>query len=132
MPPALSALLTLAAAGALAAEPGDPLRGSWHNDDTTVAIRIDQCGADLCGKVIWATEKAQADARRGGTEHLIGTTLFEGYHRSAPNYWSGTVFVPDMAHRFSSHVVMIDHDHARIAGCLLGRFLCLSEVWVRQ
>ncbi|WP_408589023.1 DUF2147 domain-containing protein [Novosphingobium sp.] len=124
--------MTLATGAALTAEPLDPLRGAWHNDDSTVAIHIDQCGTGLCGKVISASAQAVADARSGGTEHLIGTTLFKGYHRDGPNYWSGTVFVPDLGHSFSSHIVMIDHDHARIAGCLLGRFLCQSEIWQRQ
>lgn len=110
----------------------DPLCGAWHNDDNSVAIRIDSCGGGLCGTVTAANATAISDARGGGTPHLIGTSLFEGYRRDGPNHWSGTVFVPDLGHRFSSHITMIDRDHARVAGCLLGRFVCQSEIWQRQ
>lgn len=109
----------------------DPLCGGWRNDDNSVAVRIDECGGKLCGIVTNANATAVADARGGGTDRLVGTPLLEGYRRDGPNHWSGTVFVPDLGHRFSSHITLIDRDHARIAGCLVGRFVCQSEVWQR-
>lgn len=124
--------LALGAAASLAGHSADPLRGSWRNPDGSVTIRVDECGAKLCGWVTAASPEAISDAKDGGTEHLIGTELFEDYRRDSANHWSGTVFVPDLSHRFSSHIVLIDHDHARIAGCLIGRFLCQSQIWQRQ
>ncbi|MCH7629016.1 MULTISPECIES: DUF2147 domain-containing protein [Novosphingobium] len=133
----LLTLLTIFATPALAharfaGGAGDPLCGAWRNDDNSVAVRIDACGGKLCGTVTAANATAIADARGGGTDRLIGTPLLEDYRRDGPNHWSGTVFVPDLGHRFSSHITLIDRDHARIAGCLLGRFVCQSEVWQRQ
>ncbi|MCW1383579.1 DUF2147 domain-containing protein [Novosphingobium sp. KCTC 2891] len=110
----------------------DPLCGAWRNEDGSVSVRVDPCGGKLCGTVTSASATAMADARDGGTEHLIGTPLLEGYRRDGRNHWSGTVFVPDLGHRFSSHIVMLDHNHARIAGCLISHFLCQSQLWQRQ
>ena len=125
-------VLALSAAASLASHQPDPLRGVWRNPDGSVTIRVDQCGNRLCGWVVAASEESINDARDGGTPHLIGTQLFEDYRRDGGNRWSGVVFVPDLGHRFSSHIVLIDHDHARIAGCLIGRFLCQSQIWQRQ
>lgn len=124
-------VLALGAAAALAGHQPDPLRGSWRNPDGSVTIRIDECGGKLCGTVVAASAEAIADAHDGGTDHLVGTRLFDGYRRDGANHWSGVVFVPDLGHSFSSHIVLIDHDHARVAGCLLGRFLCQSQIWQR-
>lgn len=125
-------LLSLGAAAALASHPPDPLRGTWRNPSGSVTIRIDTCGARLCGWVATASAEAVTDAQTAGTEHLIGARLFENYRREGSNRWSGEVFVPDLARRFSSHISLVDHDHARVAGCLLGLFLCQSQIWVRQ
>lgn len=124
-------VLALGAAASLAGHQPDPLRGSWRNPDGTVTIRIDECGARLCGWVTAASPDAIADARDGGTDRLIGAQLFESYRRDGANHWSGEVFVPDLGHRFASHIVLVDRQHARIAGCLLGRFLCQSQIWQR-
>jgi len=132
VPSAFAAFVTIAAAASFAMQAPDPLRGAWRNPDGSVAIRVDQCGDRLCGTVTRASAEAISDARDGGTEHLIGTNLFESYRRDGPNHWSGTVFVPDLGHRFASHIVLIDRDHARIAGCLMGRFLCQTQIWQRQ
>ncbi|WP_420381569.1 DUF2147 domain-containing protein [Novosphingobium sp.] len=137
-----SLILTLGAAGALAAPaPGqapaphwpqpDPLQGMWRNPTGSVTIRIDACGPKLCGWVATASAEAIDDAKAGGTDHLIGTRLFENYARDAANNWTGEAFVPDIGKRFASHIMLIDHNHARVAGCLLGVFLCQSQVWTR-
>ncbi|WP_082703607.1 DUF2147 domain-containing protein [Novosphingobium sp. Fuku2-ISO-50] len=124
-------VLALGAAASLASHQPDPLRGSWRNPDGSVTIRIDECGARLCGWVTAASSDAIADAKDGGTDRLIGAQLFESYRRDGANHWSGEVFVPDLGHRFASHIVLVDRAHARIAGCLLGRFLCQSQIWQR-
>jgi uncharacterized protein (DUF2147 family) len=123
--------LILGAAASLASHQPDPLRGNWRNPEGSVTIKVDECGKHLCGWIATASAEAISDAKDGGTDHLIGTKLFDGYHRDGPNYWSGTVFVPDLGHTFASHITLIDNNHARVAGCLVGRFLCQSQVWQR-
>jgi uncharacterized protein (DUF2147 family) len=58
--------------------------------------------------------------------------VFENYRRDGPNHWSGEAFVPDIGRRFPSHIVLVDRDHARVAGCLVGPFLGQSQIWQRQ
>jgi len=131
-----AAAAVLAAATLLAAPPALPavgadLRGTWRNHDGSVLVRIDQCGAEICGTVVGATPSAEADARDGGYPHLIGLRILFGYHATGPRRWVGRVLVPDLGHVFSSHIDLVDQDHARVAGCLFRQHLCQTQTWQR-
>ena len=59
--------------------PHGPL-GSWVNPHRSVRVEIAECdGGKLCGKVVWASEEARADAKQGGIKQLIGTELLREY-----------------------------------------------------
>ena len=146
MPSALtrSALLLALLAGMVAAahsrppapppaatSPAGPIRGVWRNSYNSVDVRIDDCGGQVCGVVVGATAEALADAKDSGYPNLIGMQLLRDYRAVSPTYWSGTVFVPDLGHSFSSHIVLLDPGHFRIAGCLWRQFLCKSQIWRR-
>ena len=62
-----------AIAAAQAAAPAS-IEGRWVNPSNSVIIDIAPCAQALCGTVVWATPKAQQDARKG-TPNLIGTQL---------------------------------------------------------
>lgn len=132
-----SALLLAAAAIAAITSSPPPadqdavLRDIWRNPAGTVAVRIGNCGPALCGWVAAASADAIADARDSGFPALVGMQLLTDYHHGEPHQWNGTVFVPDMKRSFSSHLVLVDHDHVRIYGCLVGKILCQSQLWQR-
>jgi len=114
------------------AGPGDvPIYGIWRNPMGTVDVRIEACGDRLCGKVARASAEALADARDSGYPGLIGLELIQDYRAERPGRWVGTVLVPDLGHSFSSHIDLIDPNHARIAGCLWRQVFCKSQVWRR-
>jgi len=126
----LAATLLIAATPAPAAvQP--PIDGLWLNPKGSVAVRTGPCGSKLCGWVAWANAKATKDAQDSGIDRLIGTALLENYTVSGADQWQGTVFVPDMGHRFSSTIARIGPDALRIKGCLIGGFLCRAQVWRR-
>jgi uncharacterized protein (DUF2147 family) len=89
------------------------------------------CGKGVCGTVVWASPKAQADAKKGGTPTLIGTQLFREFKQVAPNAWSGRVFLPDMNRTFSGKITALDARTISGRGCLIGGFLCKSQTWRR-
>lgn len=124
-------LLFMAAAAHPASDQAGNLRGTWRNPDGTVEVRIDSCGEHLCGTVTGAKPEALADAKDSGYPNLLGMQLMRNYRAEGPRRWSGTVFVPDLNHSFSSHIELIDPSHAKIAGCLWHQFFCKSQVWQR-
>ena len=123
----LGATLALPAAAAEVPQPA----GLWISPHHDVAVRTAPCGDHLCGWVVWASATAQADARAGGTDRLIGTELLEDYRADGRGTWSGTVFVPDMGRRFSSRIELPSVDRLQIRGCLLGEMLCRTQLWTR-
>ena len=125
------ALMLAAISLGAAPPPGSPLEGSWRNPKGTVEVRIGPCGQALCGTVVTAAPSAIADARDSGFPTLVGMQILQGYRPAGRSRWQGTVFVPDMGRSFSSHIVMVDTDHVLVSGCLLGGFLCKSQLWRR-
>lgn len=113
------------------AAPTDGSRGIWRNPKNSVHIRAHPCGRTMCGTVIWASDKAKADARRGGTETLIGAQLFSGFVQEKNDVWRGKVFVPDIDKTFSGTITVMDSRTLRGEGCLLGRLGCKSQIWTR-
>jgi uncharacterized protein (DUF2147 family) len=132
--PATSAL---AAAGvmlsAAAPAPGPESYGIWRNPKNSVHVEVKPCavGAGSCGVVVWANDKAKADARRGGTENLIGTTLFRNFVEGRDGLWHGRVFVPDLNGTFTGTAELLDPTTIRARGCAFLGLRCKSQDWKR-
>lgn len=115
----------------LAAQPGGDL-GTWRNPQNSVHIHVHPCGdGALCGTVVWANDKAKADAKRGGTDPLVGTDLFRQFRAAGPKLWRGKVFVPDLNRTFSGTVTANGDGTITGRGCLLGNIGCKSQTWTR-
>ncbi|MHA6722688.1 DUF2147 domain-containing protein [Sphingomonas sp. RS2018] len=124
------AALALLAAAPAAAAPALP-EGIWINPRHSVAVRTGSCGARLCGWVVWASAEAQGDARDSGTGKLIGTKLLQDYRAEGDHRWKGTVFVPDMQRSFDSEIAQVSPVTLKIKGCILGGFICKSQLWTQ-
>lgn len=105
--------------------------GTWRNLRNTMHIEIRHCGDSLCGTVVWASDQAIADARRGGTSDLIGTQVFRDFRQDSAGNWYGKVFVPDLNKTLSGTIVLVDRNTLKGSGCLVGRILCKSKILVR-
>jgi uncharacterized protein (DUF2147 family) len=125
--------LSLVAFPAVAGSPPDvaPIASEWRNPGNSVHVRIDRCGGAVCGTITWASDKAIADARRGGTDQLIGTRLFRDLKPSGPGKWSGKVFVPDIRQTFSGTIEFQDGNKMVGKGCVLFGIICKAQTWSR-
>ena len=117
-------------AAAAAAAVQQPV-GVWRNPKNTVHIRIQPCGGNVCGTVVWASQRAREKARKAGTPNLVGRQLLQEFHPEGPGTWGGRVFVPDMARTVSGRLKKAGPNSVVASGCLLGRFLCKSQTWTR-
>lgn len=120
-------LLAFATSMAVAAPPAR--YRTYRNPSNSVHIRPQPCGAKICGVVVWANEKAKADAAKGGTPRLIGQQLFKDFTPDGPNRWKGSVFVPDINKTFSGHVTRTSPTTLKGSGCLMGKMGCKSQEW---
>lgn len=134
----ISLLMAMLAGSAAAAEPipattpAAAIMGTWHNPKNSVAVRTGACGQRLCGWIVRASDKAKADAQRSGAPELIGTALLRNYRASGKARWSGQIWVPDMGRAFGSTITMVDANTLNVKGCLIGGFICKSQVWRRD
>ena len=114
---------------ALAEDPQQPF-GTWRNKKDSVHIAIRPCGDAICGRVVWASDKAKADAR-GGTDTLVGTEMLRDFHARGNGRWRGKVFVPDIGQTFYGTISVIGPDRLKARGCLFAGILCKSRIWLR-
>jgi uncharacterized protein (DUF2147 family) len=124
-----SHFLAVALALAQPAEPG--LEGRWSTPDGAVIIVISPCDSTLCGRVEWASEKAMADARKGGTDQLIGARLLTDIIPSGDGRWKARLFVPDLNKTSRAELKLLGLDQLKVSGCLIGRLACKSQLWTR-
>ena len=128
----LSLLLALAT---MLAQPGEPaetaLEGRWRNPSGSVIISIAPCGEAMCGRVQWASDKAMTDARKGGTDPLVGVELLSGFVPKGQNRWKGRLFVPDLNKTSKAELRQLGLDQLKVTGCAVGRLVCKSQVWTR-
>lgn len=117
------------AAGA-AGQPPTPI-GTWVNPRNSVKVQTGECNRRLCGWVVWANAEAVQDARDGGVDRLIGKQLLQDYQPTDSGRWTGHVFVPDLGRTFYSTITQIDASALKISGCILGGWMCKSQVWHR-
>jgi uncharacterized protein (DUF2147 family) len=122
-------LVVLATISAQLAAPS--LEGNWRNPSGSVIIAITPCGEAICGRVEWASDKAQADARKGGTDPLVGVELLSGFVSKGEGRWKGRLFVPDLNKRSKAELRQLGPDQVKVTGCAIGRLFCKSEVWTR-
>lgn len=120
-------LLLFALAAAMADEPS--IDGRWANPGGSVIIAIAPCGEARCGTVVWASDKAKEDARKG-TEKLVGTDLLTGLEERKPGQWRGKLFIPDRNMRATANIQLFGERQLKVSGCTL-RVLCRTQYWNR-
>lgn len=131
---ALTVALGMAAVSAPAyAAGGDISRsyGVWRNPKNSVHLEIKDCGQTTCGVVVWASAKAEADARKSGTDTLIGKQLLRDFEVQNNGSLRGRVWVPTLRVTLVGSADIVDSRTMRAKGCVLGNFLCKSQLWTR-
>ncbi|ADG10134.1 DUF2147 domain-containing protein [Caulobacter segnis] len=120
-------------APASAADGGDISRsyGVWRNPKNSVHLEIKDCGPSTCGVVVWASPKAEADARKSGTDTLIGKQLLRDFETQNNGSLKGRVWVPTLKVTLVGTAEIVDPKTMRAKGCVIGNFLCKSQLWTR-
>lgn len=132
-PAALFAALAFAAP-ALAS----PLDGVWQTPDSNGTVRIYDCGAGICGKIVnsdniranpgLTDEKNKDAALRSRT--MKDLQIIDGVV-GGPKVWkNGTVYNPEDGGTYHGSLTLLDPDTVKLQGCIIYPF-CKSEVWHR-
>jgi uncharacterized protein (DUF2147 family) len=131
-------------AGAIVAPPAfaaGPL-GTWYTADKDSQVRIANCGAAICGTLVWLKEpndpatgkpkldKNNADASKQ-SRPLLGVTIVLGMKPSGPNVWSGNVYNASDGKTYTGSFTMTGDNTADLKGCVMS-ILCKSQTWTRS
>ena len=127
----LAVLLLSAAAASAKPATGFPF-GTWENEKRSVRIKVAPCGANACGKVIWANAEAKADAAEGGTKQLVGTQLFQNFAKAEGGEWKGKIFVPDLNGTYDGSARPDGASRLVAEGCAVGGLVCKKQVWTKK
>jgi uncharacterized protein (DUF2147 family) len=119
-PPPLPAP-AVAAAPAAAPAPRDPNSpvGVWLTEEKEGKVRIEQCGANLCGYSVDAKSNAN------GEQVLINM------RPGADHKWSGRIHDPNSGSTYDSTIAMKGSTQLRVQGCALGGMFCSGQTWTR-
>ena len=127
---ALALAVSPVAAGAATASVAG-IEGHWTNPKRTTVVRVSQCArGTFCAIVQKATAKAQANARKGGTEHFIGTEILH-VSKAGDGLYKGKAFDPESNMHVPATVKFVDSDTIEIQGCALFGLVCKTQRWTK-
>jgi uncharacterized protein (DUF2147 family) len=122
-----AALLSLASAASAV-----PIEGRWQNPKDSVIIDVAPCGAGTwCGKVTWASPKAQAAASKGGTTNLVGKQLLTGLRPDGNGGWKGRVYLPKRNMHAGATIRAAGNNALLVKGCAIAGMICKQQRWTR-
>jgi Uncharacterized protein conserved in bacteria (DUF2147) len=92
--------------------------GVWLTEEKEGKVRIEQCGANLCG---YAVDKK---SNQNGEQILINM-------KPGKDKWSGRILDPNSGSTYDSTIAMKGADTLRVQGCAFGGMFCGGQTWTR-
>lgn len=93
--------------------------GVWLTEEKEGKVRIEQCGANLCGYSVDAKTNAN------GEQVLINMRA------GKDSKWSGQILDPNTGSTYDSTIALKGTDTLRVQGCAFGGMFCGGQTWSR-
>jgi uncharacterized protein (DUF2147 family) len=104
---------------AATAPPSNSPLGLWLTEEKEGRVRIEQCGANLCGYSV------DARSNQNGEQVLINMKPGNG------SKWSGRILDPNTGSTYDSTIALRGTDSLRVQGCAFGGMFCGGQTWTR-
>jgi hypothetical protein len=92
--------------------------GVWMTEEKEGKVRIEQCGANLCGYAV------DRKSNQNGEQVLINM-------KPAKDKWSGRILDPNSGSTYDSTIALKGTDTLRVQGCAFGGMFCGGQTWTR-
>jgi len=104
-----------------AAAPRDPHSpiGVWLTEEKEGKVRIEPCGANLCGYSV--------DAKSNENTEQVLINMKPGKEQK----WSGRILDPNTGSTYDSTLALIGANALRVQGCAFGGMFCGGQTWTR-
>jgi uncharacterized protein (DUF2147 family) len=93
--------------------------GLWLTEEKEGKVRIEQCGANLCGYSV------DSKSNQNGEQVLINM------RPGKDSKWSGRIFDPKSGSTYDSTIALRSADSLRVQGCAFGGMFCGGQTWSR-
>ena len=93
--------------------------GVWLTEEKEGKVRIEQCGANLCGYSV------DSKSNQNGEQVLINM------RPGKDSKWSGRIFDPKSGSTYDSTIALRSADSLRVQGCAFGGMFCGGQTWSR-
>jgi uncharacterized protein (DUF2147 family) len=93
--------------------------GVWLTEEKEGKVRIEQCGANLCGYSV------DAKSNQNGDQVLINMKP------GKDSKWSGRILDPNTGSTYDSTIALKGSDSLRVQGCAFGGMFCGGQTWSR-
>jgi uncharacterized protein (DUF2147 family) len=102
-----------------AAQSGNTPLGVWLTEEKEGKVRIEQCGANLCGYSV------DAKSNQNGEQILINMKP------GKDSKWSGRIHDPNTGSTYDSTIALKGSDTLQVQGCAFGGMFCGGQTWSR-
>src|ERR1700732_4033513 len=93
--------------------------GVWLTEEKEGKVRIEQCGANLCGYSV------DTKSNQNGEQVLINMKP------GKDSKWSGRILDPNTGSTYDSTIALKGSDTLRVQGCAFGGMFCGGQTWSR-
>ncbi|WP_213287808.1 DUF2147 domain-containing protein [Bradyrhizobium sp. sGM-13] len=112
-PPPAPAAAPAPQPAAAAAPAADSPIGVWATEENKGNVRIEQCGANLCGYSVNTGERILINMKPQGSK------------------WTGRIHDPDSGRNYDSTIALKGASSLRVQGCAFGGMFCGGQTWKR-
>jgi uncharacterized protein (DUF2147 family) len=99
-------------ASAAASDPNSPI-GVWATEENKGNVRIEECGANLCGYSVNTGARILINMKPQGSK------------------WTGRIHDPDSGRNYDSTIALKSTDMLKVQGCAFGGMFCGGQTWKR-
>jgi len=142
-PPTHTLRPTFAAAALFAAFPASAqtsdLFGTWQTGDGQARIRVERCGANACGSIVWlrdpvdrmtgrpqVDDKNQDPGKRG--RPILGLQILT-MRPGANGTWSGPIYNADDGNTYATTITLQSPSMLTVRGCFA--LMCGDDRWTK-
>jgi uncharacterized protein (DUF2147 family) len=87
--------------------------GVWQTEENKGNVRVEQCGANLCGYAVNTGERILINMKSEGSK------------------WTGRIHDPDSGKDYDSTIAMKGSNILKVQGCAFGGMFCGGQTWKR-
>jgi uncharacterized protein (DUF2147 family) len=111
-PPAPVAAAPAPQPAAAASDPNSPI-GIWSTEENKGNVRIEECGANLCGYAVNTGARILINMKPQGAK------------------WTGRIHDPESGRNYDSTIALKSTDSLKVQGCAFGGMFCGGQTWKR-